>query len=498
MTGAGRSRRPINAQDRLWLKLDAPDNPMLITAVLWTASEVDEDRLRRVVADRLIGRYPVFTRRPVREGDAWYWEDDLEFSLDRHLTVGELPAPGTTEVLQDLVAARRGRLLDPDHPLWTMELLHGYGSGSAVVLCSHHAMADGIRLVQVLFGLFDPADGDDGGPARVGGVGPRGPDSSRAPTRVAAKMVKALNGFGERLDGPVARLTLGWPLLGLTAAAGVTGAVAEVVSSALPSRPGTVLRWLMSQGFTVRNTADGVLRLLAPAASGALWSGDPGPEKTAAWGEAVPLALLAAVGHATGTSVNDVCVALVMAAFERYAREEAQGEERQEMNWLIPVSRTSFDDTLPPELGNDFALILAGFPLNHRNFRERLDAVHRRVSGIRESLEPMFTFGVQWLAGRAPAVISEPLTRFFAAKTVGVLTNVPGPRRPSELAGARVEGIVGWAPCSGKQAVTVCVFSYAGFVRFGFGTDRSLVPDPGRLVAALAEAVTDAAALTNR
>ncbi|WP_219151291.1 WS/DGAT domain-containing protein [Amycolatopsis sp. TNS106] len=497
MTGDRRPRSPISAQDRLWLKLDGPANPMLITAVLWTSTEVDPERLKRVVADRLIGRYPVFTRRPVLDGGTWFWEDDLEFSLDRHLTVSELPPPGTREVLQDLVAARRGRLLDPEHPLWTMELVRGYGAGSAVVLCSHHAMADGIRLVQVLFGLFDPVAGD-AHPARIGGVGPRGVDFSRAPSRAAAKVVKALNGFGERLEGPVARVTLGWPLLGLSTVAGFTGAVAEAVTSALPSRPATAVRWLMGQGFTARNTVEGALGLLAPAASGALWSGEPGPEKTAAWGNAVPLDLLAAVGHATGTSVNDVCVALIMAAFERYAQETTSGSGEAEMNWLIPVSRSDFDDALPRDLGNDFALILAGFPLRKRNFRERLDDVHRRVSSIRESLEPALTFGVQWLAGRAPEIVSEPLTRFFAAKAVGVLTNVPGPRRPGELAGALVEGIVGWAPCSGKQAVTVCVFSYAGFVRFGFGTDRSLVPDPGLLVTALDDAVTDAVALTNR
>ena len=61
------------------------------------------------------------------------------------------------------------------------------------------------------------------------------------------------------------------------------------------------------------------------------------------------------------------------------------------------------------------------------------------------------------------------------------------------LAGAPVEGIVGWAPCSGRQAITVCIFSYAGEVRFGFGTDREVIPDPEFLVDALAEAFAEAA-----
>jgi len=72
------------------------------------------------------------------------------------------------------------------------------------------------------------------------------------------------------------------------------------------------------------------------------------------------------------------------------------------------------------------------------------------------------------------------------ARAVGVLTNVPGPRTRMTLAGAEVDGIVGWAPCSGRQAITICIFGYAGEVRFGFGTDRRLIPDPEVLVDALA------------
>ncbi|MGW4488978.1 WS/DGAT domain-containing protein [Amycolatopsis sp. NPDC004368] len=59
------------------------------------------------------------------------------------------------------------------------------------------------------------------------------------------------------------------------------------------------------------------------------------------------------------------------------------------------------------------------------------------------------------------------MSRCFAGKAVGVLTNVPGPAEPMTPAGTDVEGIVGWAPCSGRQAITMRVFTYAGQVRFG-------------------------------
>ena len=62
------------------------------------------------------------------------------------------------------------------------------------------------------------------------------------------------------------------------------------------------------------------------------------------------------------------------------------------------------------------------------------------------------------------------------------------------LAGAVVDGVVGWAPSSGPQTMTVCIFSYAGTVTVGFGTDRSVVPDPERLVAAFDAEVSAAVA----
>jgi diacylglycerol O-acyltransferase len=49
------------------------------------------------------------------------------------------------------------------------------------------------------------------------------------------------------------------------------------------------------------------------------------------------------------------------------------------------------------------------------------------------------------------------------------------------MAGSLVDGVLGWAPCSGDQPMTICLFSYAGTVSAGFGTDRALVPDGDRL-----------------
>jgi hypothetical protein len=241
----------------------------------------------------------------------------------------------------------------------------------------------------------------------------------------------------------------------------------------------------------------GLLHTLGSLVKIALWSnpdtvldGRPGPAKSAAWTEPVPLASLSRIAKATGTTVNDVCTTLVAGAVSRYL-DDAPGGRRgmrpgdDDLAWMVPVNLEAADREPPPELGNHFALVLAVLPHGPAGFRDRLLEVHRRMTRIRRSWEPALTYGLAWGIARSPSALGTAASRYMADKAVGVLTNVPGPRTPMLLAGARVEGAVAWAPCSGRQSVTACIFSYAGAVTFGFGTDDAVVPDPDRLVAGL-------------
>jgi diacylglycerol O-acyltransferase len=215
-------------------------------------------------------------------------------------------------------------------------------------------------------------------------------------------------------------------------------------------------------------------------------------------GDPVPLTRLQGIAEATGTTVGDVCTTLVAGAVARYLAEHrtgprtAPGRPDDDLAWMVPVNLEPFDATLPAELGNYFALVLAVLPHGDLPFRRRLAEVHDRMARIRDSYEPMITFGLSRGIAVAPAPVGTRLSESLAGKAVGVLTNVPGPREPMALAGAGVAGMVAWAPCSGHQALTVCVLSYAGRVVVGFGTDRTVVPDPDRLVAAFAAEVAGA------
>jgi hypothetical protein len=80
--------------------------------------------------------------------------------------------------------------------------------------------------------------------------------------------------------------------------------------------------------------------------------------------------------------------------------------------------------------------------------------------------------------GLSPSAVQKLVVKIFAAKTTAVATNVPGPREVLYLAGKKIEEIFFWVPQSGRVGLGISIFSYAGHVRLGIGTDAGLVPDP--------------------
>ena len=160
------------------------------------------------------------------------------------------------------------------------------------------------------------------------------------------------------------------------------------------------------------------------------------------------------------------------------------------IQWLVPVNLKPFADNLPEELGNYFALVMLPMPLGVVDQRARIAQMKTRMQRIKHSDEAVLTFGLQRAMSGSPDQVQFFLTNFFANKTVGVLTNVPGPTGPLRFAGTPVVQIVGFAPCSGDQPISATIFSYNDTVTIGFATDAGLLPDPEVLVDLVAAEVT--------
>ncbi len=450
MTG----RRRIGAVDTIWLNLDRPENLMVIDSVMWFDGPLDWQRLEAVIEHRLVDRYPVFHQRPVDPSSpvGWpHWEDDPDFSLERQLRRATLPPPGDEDSLQRYVESQVHRPLDRNHPLWEIHFLDGYLGGTALLVRFHHALADGIALAQVLLSL---TDGDDTA------------DLEEMEAAVAKAGAEASG-----LLGSAARTTA-------SAASAVRGAMhllSALPRAVNPANAADVLTLARQTG----HIAD---KLLLGSNPESPLSGTPGVPKRTVWSLPRPLPDVKRVGRLAGATVNDVLVAAVSGAIGSYLVDH--GGDPLDLTTMVPVNLRPLDQPLPPELGNQFALVMLPLPTGVRAPLQRLSESKRRMDSIKRSPEATLTFGLINAIGRTSPDIAHLIVDFFAAKAIGVTTNVAGPLAARYLAGSRISGVLAWVPGSGQQTVGVCIFSYEGAVRVGFKVDAGVVPDPEKLVQA--------------
>ncbi|EUA00801.1 wax ester synthase-like Acyl-CoA acyltransferase domain protein [Mycobacterium kansasii 824] len=171
--------------------MDRPNNLMVVDTVVWTADPLDWGRVREVLEERLINRYPVFRSLAVKDRDgSWWWELADDFDFGKHVTVVDLKDPADRRELQALVASHRTEMLDRTRPLWQGIWVDRYRDGSAMIVRTHHAVADGMRMVELSMSLFDASPA--GGPIR----GPASCSTPRGPTPGAADAATAAYGSG--------------------------------------------------------------------------------------------------------------------------------------------------------------------------------------------------------------------------------------------------------------------------------------------------------------
>lgn len=446
---------PMSSQDALWLTMDRPNNLMVVDTVLVLSRAPELDAVRGVM-QQAVDRFPVFRRRALRDGIGWAWQDDLGFDICRHVSSVSLTGERDMAALQRFVAEHRALPLDKDRPLWQTFLVHPLRlddgtEGAAVVARFHHAIADGIRLTQVMISLM----GEAPAPSVVVASGAA---TSTDKTGAAGTMVRA----------------------GLDLVRWGTHGLAEGIG--LLRHPTRLLDALdvFGSGHRAVNDFSSVAKLAFGGSPRTVWTGSPGTAKAMAWSRPLPLQDIKAIGRAAGATVNDVMLAAVAGGLRRYLL--VHGGEADQVLWMVPVNLKPFADNLPAELGNYFALAFLPMPLGSDDPVTTLQRVRHEMDRIKHSDETVLTFGLQRLVSRTPGHLAFLVTNFFANKAVGVLTNVPGPRLPMTFAGAPVVQAVGFAPCSGDNPMTATIFSYNGAVTVGFGTDAGLVPDPGLLV----------------
>ncbi|PID97064.1 MAG: hypothetical protein CSA84_01515 [Actinomycetales bacterium] len=473
----------IAASDLTWLLMDRPNNLMHVHGI-WEFDELPElEEVRQAVLDRVVTKYRVLSQVPVQRHGRWEWADDVDFEIERHVyrVVLEDSRP---ETLRAYVASVFATPFDRSVPLWDTQIVSGPpddGPGGVILSRFHHGLGDGIRLVQLVLGMCDPKEGAV--PPKVGkehhGVIDR-------VLHVTQHTIKDSIDYFQHAGDAVAKV--GRQVWATANPLELPHHFETALDLARhPVRLIDALTSVTEDDNEISNSWREIGRLLLhEKADAGAWSGHPGIEKRIDWLADLELARIQKTAKTYGVTVNDVLTSLVSMALTDYLVERGV-EQVHDLAWMMPVSLQPIDGRLPDELGNHFCVVLFEMPLGMADPEALMEEVHHRATRLKNSAEPAVAFGMQWVVAEAPSAIAKRLTDHFSGKTIGQLSNVPGPRTELSFVGKPIRAMLGWVPTSGDQPIGLCLFSYNGTVGVGVATDARMIPDPERILALVRE-----------
>lgn len=441
--------------DTAWLRMDTPENLMMIVGVWFLKPRISIEALRERCAEKLLP-YRRFTQRVREDAIGAEWVTDRDFELERHVQAGQIdiePGQAPMEALQAHVGMLASQPLDPAHPLWQIDLIEDFEGESVLISRIHHCIGDGIALISVMLSITD------------GGALP----PSR---RVQAEADGEHDWIFDSVLRPITDVTMKTVKL---ASKGVAKGMDTFLAPDTPIEGTLQMARLGYQALS-----DIGAMALMPDDSATRLKGKPGKTKTVAWADGVQLDEVKAVGKALGGSVNDVLLSCVAGAIGDYLRAKGEDPAGKEIRAMVPVNLRPLDKAY--QLGNRFGLVPLVLPIGIDNPVERMYAVRSRMSELKGSFQPIMAFGLLAVAGLLIKPVQHAMLNLFAKKATAVMTNVPGPAKALKFCGSTVDKVMFWVPQSGDIGMGVSILTYAGKVQFGLITDAGLCPDPEAII----------------
>lgn len=441
------TQTPMSGVDLSWLRMDTPENPMMISSVLIFDAPIAIADLKRVLNERFL-KFRRFRQRVVEKSGKVYWQDDALFNLDNHVHRRALPGNADKAELQALVSDLNSSTMDFRRPLWQIDYVDNYQGGCAVIMRIHHCIADGISLVRVLLSLTDPTP-------QPGLPKPR-------PARPKKTVLKPLNRWMHKA----------------VSSAQVAGQQAGILFQSLRSEPGYALRLIGTAGDITLDLLKLGLMPFDPK------TGLRQPlcgRKQVAWAEALNLNDVKRCAKAMGGTINDTLLCAATGAIRRHLLESKEAIPDCGIRVAVPFNLRPLDQPISV-LGNQFGLMLVSLPIEIDTPKARFQQIQNNMDELKRSYQAQVTYSLLDLFGRGPDILERRALAMLSNKASAVLTNVPGPREAVYLAGSKLRQPMFWVPQSGSIGIGMSIFSYAGSVQFGITVDQGIQACPNAIM----------------
>jgi WS/DGAT/MGAT family acyltransferase len=404
--------------------------------------------LHRIPRYRQVLKYIPIENQPV-------WVDDGNFDLGYHLRHTSLPRPGSQEQLKRLSSRVMQQHLDRTRPLWETWVVEGLeGDRFALISKVHHCMIDGVSGVDLLQMLLSPDPEASLDP-------PPGYFPRPAPSRLELLRHE----FWRRLRLPI------------DAARDVRTFLNEAKD---------VRRELAVRGRALRETLGQTLR----SASETPINQPIGPHRRFDW-LTTEISAIREIRKGLGGSLNDVVLTIVTGAFRRFFHNRGIDVAGLDFRVLAPVSVRSEGER--GALGNRVSAWVIELPLAEADPRKQLARISERTLELKESKQAVgaevLTRVAEWTPATLLSLGARNASRVLPFNTV--VTNVPGPRIPMYLLGARLLEAYPHVPLVDRVGLGIALLSCEGRLHWGVNADYDLVPDLADFVSALEESFVE-------
>ena len=184
---------------------------------------------------------------------------------------------------------------------------------------------------------------------------------------------------------------------------------------------------------------------------------------------------VAEIRAATGTTVNDVCLAAVAGALRETAL--SRGETPRALKAMVPVNVRADDER--HDLGNRISMAFVDLPVGLSSPAARLEAVRRAGAEFKQSGKPEGTGTVFGALGMLPTPLRTGAAKMVGSKRVYNLTvsNIPGPRSRCTCWARGCARPTRWCRWPRTTRCRSGIFGYHDHLHFGLYADPEALPD---------------------